>query len=181
MAEPFVLSFANAKTVGIVETVCASGMLAGGLILGIFGIRKNFTKVLSISLIFSGIGMTGFGLFHNFFVISAFGFIFFVGMAFANNSLDYLVRINIPDELQGRAWALIGLISQAGYVVAYLFSGLLADGIGHVTKQGAGFGSSVMIIISGIGLASIAFLILFFKSIRELEERTKMEKVCLES
>ncbi|MBO4579832.1 MAG: MFS transporter [Clostridiales bacterium] len=181
LAEPFVLSFADAKTTGIVETVCASGMLAGGIVLGVFGIKKHFTKVLSISLIFSGIGMAGFGLFHNFYIISAFGFIFFVGMAFANNSLDYLVRTNIPDELQGRAWGLIGLISQMGYVVAYLFSGLLADGIGHVTEQGAGFGSSVMIIISGIGLASISVLILFFKSIRQLEASAMNEKVCLES
>ncbi|MBP5654261.1 MAG: MFS transporter [Clostridiales bacterium] len=181
LAEPFVLSFSDPKTVGIVETVCASGMLAGGLLLGIFGIKKNFARILSISLILSGIGMTGFGLFHNFYVISIFGFMFFLGMAYANNSLDYLVRTNIPDELQGRAWGFIGLISQMGYVVAYLFSGLLADGIGHITERGSGFGSSVLIIVSGIGLAAISFVLLFIKSIRQLEYADKKENICLES
>ena len=181
LAEPFVLSFSDTKTVGILETVCASGMLAGGIILGIRGIKKHFTKILSISLIISGIGMIGFGTFRNVCVIAVFGFFFFVGMAYANNSLDYLVRCNIPDELQGRAWGFIGLISQMGYVAAYALAGLLADGVGKATGQGTGTGSSMIIIISGAGLAAIAFSILFFKSIRHLESTALKEKICLES
>ena len=33
LAEPLILSFADAKTLGIAETVCASGMLASGIVL----------------------------------------------------------------------------------------------------------------------------------------------------
>ena len=49
LAEPMVLSFSNARTLGITETICASGMLVSGLILSIRGIRKNFVAIMSIS------------------------------------------------------------------------------------------------------------------------------------
>ena len=35
LAEPLSLSFADAKTLGVAETVCACGMLASGVILGV--------------------------------------------------------------------------------------------------------------------------------------------------
>ena len=50
LAEPFILSFADEKTLGIAETVCASGMLVTGIILGARGIKKDFSNMLSISL-----------------------------------------------------------------------------------------------------------------------------------
>lgn len=40
LAEPLILSFADSKTLGIGETVCASGMLCSSLILGMRGIKS---------------------------------------------------------------------------------------------------------------------------------------------
>lgn len=48
-------------------------------------------------------------------------------LPFANTCLDILVRQNIPNEAQGRAWGMIGLISQMGYVLANSIVGVLAD------------------------------------------------------
>ena len=170
LAEPFVLSFSNEKTLGIVETVAASGMLFTSVILGVKGIKKNYADKLTFGLIISGFGMAGFSLVKNVFVIGAFGFLFFAALPIANNCLDYLARINIPDELQGRAWGFIGLISQSGYILAYALSGVIADGIGNVTGGGVGKGASITIIISGILLAIIAIAMGSVRSIRELEE-----------
>lgn len=169
LAEPFVLSFSESKTLGIIETVVASGMLFSGVILGINGIKKDYVKKLCIGLVISGIGMAGFGITKNILVIGAFGFIFFAALPIANNSLDYLARTNIPDEFQGRAWGFIGFISQLGYVVAYALSGVIADTVGKVTGGGVGKGASLTIIISGICLALIASGIIKVKKIRELE------------
>ena len=169
LAEPFVLSFSDEKTLGIVETVAASGMLFTSIILGIKGIKKNYADKLTLGLVISGFGMAGFALINNIFVIGAFGFLFFAALPIANNSLDYLARTNIPDELQGRAWGFIGFISQSGYILAYALSGVIADGIGNVTGGGVGKGASVTIIISGILLAVIALAMGSVRSIRELE------------
>ena len=118
LAEPLILSFADSKTLGIAETVCAVGMLVSGVILGVKGLKRHYVRTLSFSLMLAGIFMFGFGLFENLTLICSFGFLFFAALPFANNCLDYLARTNIPDELQGRAWGLIGFISQLGYVVA---------------------------------------------------------------
>ena len=44
-----------------------------------------------------------------------------------NSIADYLIRVNIPNSLQGRVFGIIGTISQLGYVFAYALSGFLAD------------------------------------------------------
>ncbi|MDD5993487.1 MAG: hypothetical protein PUC49_01320 [Clostridiales bacterium] len=62
LAEPLILSFADSKTLGIGETVCACGMLVSSLILGVRGIKKRYVKVLEISLMCAGLFMIGFGI-----------------------------------------------------------------------------------------------------------------------
>ena len=171
LAEPMVLDFADSTTLGIVETVCACGMLAASLILGIKGIKKGYAKVLGISLAFSGITMAGFGLKQNVYLMCVAGFLFFATLPFTNNCLDYLARTNIPDEKQGRAWGLIGFLSQLGYVVAYGLSGIVADGIAEGLDVSVGIGSAYIVMISG-GLLLVTAVVLFLlRSVRELERK----------
>ena len=169
LAEPTVLSFSNARTLGITETICASGMLVSGLILSIRGIRKNFVAIMSISLMMAGIMMIGFSLFEKIYPICFFGFLFFAALPFANNSLDYLTRTNIPDEVQGRVWGLVGFLSQIGYVIAYAVSGIAADELGHWSGYGVGRGSAIVIRMAGGLMSVIAVSMLTIKSIRNLE------------
>lgn len=170
LVEPLVLSFTSSKILGITETICACGMLVSGIILGIFGIKKNYIKVLSIALALAGLFIFGFGLFENIIPITIFGFLFFAMLPFANNSLDYLTRTNIPDELQGRVWGLIGFISQLGYVVAYALSGVSADALGKVVGS-VGRGSAIVIEISGLLLLLISIFIPKFKSLKNIEPK----------
>lgn len=170
LAEPMILAFSDSTTLGISETICASGMLVSSLFLGVRGIRKGYVKALALSLTIAGAAMAAFGLRENLILICAAGFTFFAMLPFANNSLDYLVRTNIADELQGRAWGLIGFLSQIGYVVAYGFPGLLADGIGSWLQIGVGRGSALVIIAAGVLLALIALSLYPIRSIRLLEK-----------
>lgn len=175
LVEPMILDFQTGKVLGIAETVCASGMLVSSIFIGIIGIKKNFTKILSISLTICGLAMIGFGLKENIYIVCCFGFLFFFMLPFANNCLDYLARTNIDADKQGRAWGLINFLSQLGYVFAYAGAGLLADKIADVRHIGIGRGAATVIIISGIMLAIIAALISRFRSIRELESGEKNE------
>ncbi len=170
LAEPLILSFADSKTLGIAETICASGMLVSSLILGMRGIKKKYVRVLEISLMLAGLFMIGFGIWENIYIICVFGFLFFAMLPFANNCLDYLVRTNIPDELQGRAWGFIGFLSQLGYVVAYGTGGLLADMSAKLFHTDIGRGAGCVIIVSGVCLAIVAVLMAGIKSIKKLED-----------
>ena len=179
LAEPLVLSFSDAQTLGVAETICASGMLVSGLFLGMRGIRRNFTGVMSISLALAGMMMIGFGLFENIWSICVFGFLFFAALPFANNCLDYLTRTHIPEEAQGRVWGLIGFLSQLGYVVAYAVSGVAADILGAWTGLGVGRGAAIVVRMAGGLMAVIAVSMLFVRSIRGLE--SKPEQTASES
>ena len=173
LVEPMILSFSDSKVLGIVETLCASGMLASGILIGGFGIKKEYGKVLQISSFMAGIFMIGMSIFENLVSISIFGFFFFATLPLCNNCMDYLCRTNIPDALQGRAWGFIGFLSQMGYVLAYAVSGLAADGLGSLSGMGVGRGAAMMIGISGVFLSLVAVTFLRFPAIRELEKRTE--------
>lgn len=173
LVEPMILSFADSKVLGIIETLCASGMLASGILLGSFGIKKEYGKVLQISFFMAGIFMIGMSIFENLVSISIFGFFFFATLPLCNNCMDYLCRTNIPDALQGRAWGFIGFLSQLGYVIAYAVSGLAADGLGSLSGMGVGRGAAFMIGISGVFLSLVAVTLLRFPAIKELEKRTE--------
>lgn len=169
LAQPMILAFSDSATLGICETICASGMLVSSLFLGIRGLRKGYVKALSASLAVAGAAMVCFGLRENLMLICASGFAFFAMLPFANNSLDVLVRTNIAEKLQGRAWGLIGFLSQIGYVVAYSLSGLLADGMGSRLHIGVGRGAAAVIMVSGVLLGVMALAIYPIKAVRELE------------
>ena len=170
LAEPLILAFQSSAALGVGETICASGMLVSSLLLGIRGLKKGYAGVLSNSLMVAGLSMEAFGIWENMYPICVFGFLFFAMLPFANNCLDYLVRINIPDELQGRAWGFIGFLSQIGCVVAYGTAGALADLLGRRSGLGVGRGAAFVVMGAGVLLAVMAFAIRFIRWIRDLEK-----------
>ena len=170
LAEPMILSFADEKTLGIAETICACGMLVSGILLGVKGLKGQYVRTLGLAFIAAGLFMLGFGLFENIIPICLFGFLFFMTLPLANNCLDYLMRTNIPEDAQGRAWGLIGFISQLGYVEAYALAGTAADTLGQIGGRGVGRGAALVVMIAGICMAATAAAILIPKNIRKLEQ-----------
>ncbi len=170
LAQPVILNFADSTVLGIGETFCACGMLVSGLFLGVKGIKSGHARILSVSLFIAGIGMAGFGVRENIFCACGFSFIFFAMLPFANNCLDYLIRRNIPDALQGRAWGLIGFISQIGYVAAYGLAGAAADKAAEKFRVSVGRGATGIVMAVGALLGLTAFFLYFVKSVRALEE-----------
>ncbi|MFJ6208491.1 MFS transporter [Lysinibacillus sp. NPDC092081] len=183
---PMLLTFTNSSVIGTVESIVATGMLVSSVIIGFLPIKKGYVKILSFSLFFEGIFMAVFGLRENIVLICLSGFFFFAMMPFANSTLDFLVRTNIDNSVQGRAWSLIGVISQLGFVVAYALSGiladyvftpllvdggLLADTVGKITGTGQGRGTGFLIVIAGILLCVTSFILFNLKSVKKLENR----------
>ena len=113
-----------------------------------------------------------------------------MSLPFANAAMDYLVRVNVSLAHQGKAWGLISLISQAGYVLAYALTGVAVDFIikpflqkeGNAAKfalnipgRGEGRGAALMIIIAAVFLMFIALTLPRKSEIRELEEENVLE------
>ena len=169
LCEPMILSFADSKTLGFAETVCALGMLVTALIIGVIGIKKSHASVLGLSLAMAGVFMICFSLKENIYMICLFGFMFFAMLPIANSSLDYLARTNIPDALQGRAWGFIGFLSQLGYIPAYALSGVFADRSAYIMNISVGRGSAFVISIAGVMLIITSLMSLFSKKIKNLE------------
>lgn len=170
LSEPLILDFSTSTVLGVTETICACGMLVTSVFLGIKGIKSGYVKVLSVSLIVAGLAMVGFAIKENIIVIGIFGFLFFGMLPFANNCLDYLVRTNIDADKQGRAWGLIGFLSQIGYVVAYALAGVSADGLASTMSIGVGRGAAIVIMISGALLVITAVITGLLKPIKKLEQ-----------
>ena len=186
LSMPMILAFSNSAVVGTLETIVATGMLVSSVIIGIFPIKKGFVKILSISLFLGGICMAVFGIRENIVLLCISGFLFFAMMPFANTALDFLVRTNIDNDVQGRVWSLIGLLSQLGYVAAYAISGVLADyvftpllieggaladSVGKIIGTGTGRGTGFLIIIAGLLLSVTSVILYNLKSVKKLKKR----------
>lgn len=175
LCTPMVLAFSDSATLGAAETICALGMLVSSIIIGMISLKKGYVKILSLSLAGAGFFMAVFGLKESIPLMCASGFFFFAMLPFANTALDYLLRTNIDNTCQGRAWGLIGVISQFGYVAAYALAGVLADAAARVMDVSVGRGAAQLIIASGILLAVTAILLYQIKAIRSLEKITEKE------
>ena len=186
LSVPMILAFSDSVVVGTLETIVATGMLVSSVIIGILPIKKGFMKILSISLFCAGMFMAVFGLRENIVLLCISGFLFFAMMPFANTTLDFLVRTNIDNSVQGRAWSVIGLISQLGFIAAYTLSGVLADyvfapllvdggllasSMGKIIGTGSGRGMGLLIIIAGILLCVTSVFLYNLKSVKKLENR----------
>mgnify|MGYP001690116743 FL=1 len=186
LIRPMILALSNVKTAGMMESICAVGLLIGSLWIGIAGIKKNYSKILAVACFFCGIFMSMTGVNENLAIIGISTFLFFSTLPFMNSCADVLVRVSIPNELQGRVWGLISLITQMGTVAAYIISGVMADyvfepmfnkngilvkNIGIIIGTGKGRGIGFMLILSGMGMLIMAIVIWKNREIREVSEK----------
>lgn len=186
LIRPMILALSSVKTAGMMESLCAAGLLIGSLWIGIAGIKKNYSKILAVACFFCGIFMSMIGVNENLAIIGISTFLFFSTLPFMNSCADVLVRVSVPNELQGRVWGLISLITQMGTVAAYIISGIMADyifepmfnkngllveNIGIIIGTGKGRGIGFMLILSGIGMLIMAIVIWKNREIREVSEK----------
>ena len=186
LIRPMIFELSSVKTAGMMESLCAAGLLIGSLWIGIAGIKKNYSKILAVACFFCGIFMSMTGVNENLAIIGISTFLFFSTLPFMNSCADVLVRVSVPNELQGRVWGLISLITQMGTVTAYIISGVMADyifepmfnkngilveNIGMIIGTGKGRGIGFMLILSGIGMLIMAIVIWKNGEIREVSEK----------
>lgn len=164
---PIVLSLTDTETLGVIQSISASGMVFGSLFIGIWSTTGRQYAILFWSLRGAGLFYLFIGMSTDTVLFTMTALCFFLTLPFVNTSLDVLFRQNIANEMQGRVWSLISLVSQAGMLVALATTGVLADyllnplltsdgclaeTVGRIIGTGMARGSGLMVIISGFFL-----------------------------
>lgn len=147
--------------ISITEIAYASGMLIGGLLLGLIGGFKRRTLLISASILLMGIAVTASGM------LPANGFVIFViccatmglSVPFYSGVQTALFQRQIKPEYLGRVFSLTGSIISLAMPLGLILSGFFADQIGV----------SRWFMISGVLISGIAFLCLIVPSIRKLD------------
>lgn len=184
LIRPFILSFSNIKAAGIIESVCAFGMIAGSAWIGFKGIEKGYVRTLSAAGILCGIFMSLSGTGKSLYTTGLFIFLFFTALPFMNTCADVLVRVSIPDEFQGRVWGIIGFITQMGIIAAFSVAGFLSDSVfepmlrhdgilsgsvGKLVGTGKGSGIGLLLVLSGLGFSIMSLVLGKNREIRSIE------------
>jgi MFS family permease len=189
---PMVLPLSDEKTLGIVQSVSATGLLLGSLFIGLFSKSSRYVRMLSVGLLIAGLFFSLIGMSPNVWLIAGAGFLFFAAMPFVNTGADVLIRKNIPNEAQGRAWGIIGVISQLGYVLAYASAGPLADHVfnplleangalsstvGQLIGTGPGRGIGLLFMVAGVSVIGLGFAVARMKSVIQLENQAAADEI----
>jgi MFS family permease len=189
---PMVLPLSDEQTLGIVQSVSATGLLLGSLFIGLFSKSSRYVRMLSVGLLIAGLFFSLIGMSPNVWLIASAGFLFFAAMPFVNTGADVLIRKNIPNEAQGRAWGIIGVISQLGYVLAYAAAGPLADHVfnplleangalastvGQLIGTGPGRGIGLLFMVAGVSVIGLGFAVARMKSVIQLEKQAAADEI----
>ncbi len=196
LSKPLILAIAGERELGILTTVIAMGMMVGSIGISMIKQPKSYLWMLSMGLFGCGVFFALIGVSENLVLIAGFGFMMFAFMPAIQIGAEVLIRTNLDNCVQGRAFGLIGLITQMGYILSFLAVGILADGIfepfmrgdtelamriSAIIGSGVGRGNALLIIITGIGLAVVGIVVARLRSVRTLEATAVADEQLLES
>lgn len=172
LVKPILLPVGSAGAVGLAETVAAVGLLAGSALVAARP-SADPVRLLVAGLVGAGAAMTAVCLRPGLLWFAVTGALLFTALPACNAGADALVRSRIPDGVQARAWGLVSVLSQSGYLLAFAVVGpvadhltepLMADGgalagsVGLVTGTGPGRGSALLVSVLGalvLGVAAV--------------------------
>lgn len=149
--------------ISITEIAYASGMLAGGLILGLLGNFKKRIVLITASIFMMGASLTISGL------LPTSGFVIFVvccaimglSVPFYSGVQTALFQEKIKPEYLGRVFSLTGSMMSLAMPVGLILSGIFADRIGV----------NNWFLISGILIVGIAIVCPLIPVVRSLDDK----------
>ncbi len=186
MIGPLVLSFGPATNMGVAQSAMGAGMLAGSLLLSVWGGPKKKKINAVIGFIFlSAFGFLVAGFQPSLAYVSAGVFILMFFIPFASGPSSAIFAAKVAPDFQGRVFAARSMISQSMMPLAFILSGILADNVfipllvegGPLTETfvgdwlgvGPGRGIGLMMICSGLMLLIISVIAYANPRIRNVE------------
>jgi MFS family permease len=186
MIGPLVLSFGAATNLGVAQSVMGAGMLAGSLLLSVWGGPKEKKINAVIGFIFlSAFGFLVAGFQPSLTYVSVGVFILMFFIPFASGPSSAIFAAKVAPEVQGRVFATRSMIAQSMMPLAFILSGIMADNVfipllleggaladtfvGDWLGVGPGRGIGLMMICSGLMLLVISVIAYANPRIRNVE------------
>jgi len=186
MIGPLVLATGSATSLGVVQTFMGVGMLAGSLIMSVWGgVKKNRVPFVILFLLLGTLGFFIAGSSPSVTVISAGLFVLMFFIPFGGSISAAMFALKVAPEIQGRVVATRSMISQSMMPIAFLLSGFLADNlfnpllveggalastfVGRWIGVGPSRGIGLMLITSGIILFIVSGFAYANRHIRNIE------------
>ncbi|BDA63308.1 MFS transporter [Actinomyces capricornis] len=173
LLKPILLPHVDAAAMGRVETLAATGILAGAALVTLLS-RAQPTTLLSAGTAATGAAMVLLSLRSWTWWVALSGFAVFAALSLCQAGAETLVRRSVAADHQARVWGVISLVTQLGYLAAYLSVGALSDAvlepllrptgalapsIGALLGTGQGRGAALMVALAGLGTIVLALLI----------------------
>jgi DHA3 family macrolide efflux protein-like MFS transporter len=165
LLSPMVLAFASPAVLGQVLAVAACGMLAGSLVMSLWGgPRRRIAGILGFLLV-QGLVLPLGGLRASAPLIAAGAFVFLFASPIASGCSQALWQSKVALDLQGRVFALRRMIAWSTFPLACLLAGPLADrvfepllapggplagSVGRLIGVGKGRGIALLFIVLGL-------------------------------
>ncbi len=183
---PMILSRSanDGATLGMVNAVMGIGGIVGGIMVSTGKVKANSTKMIYISAFVSFLlGDIMMGVGRNGIVWSIAGWAASLPIPFINAGQMVILYQNIPEEIQGKIFAVRNAIQFSSIPFGILLGGLLADYVFEpfmtrenavtlflriLVGEGAGSGMAVMFLCTGILGAMFSFMFYQRKDIRNL-------------
>jgi DHA3 family macrolide efflux protein-like MFS transporter len=183
---PMLLSQTSPRTLGIVQMVVGVGMLAGGILSSVWrGPKRRIPAVIGF-IALALVGMVIAGLRPNPVIVSIGFFWLMLFIPLASASSQAVFQSKVAPEVQGRVFAIRGMISRSVMPIAYLTAGPLADRVfgplmdtggawantflGTLLDTGPGRGIGLMFVLSAALAIGISVLVYANPRIRNLED-----------
>jgi MFS family permease len=127
LSGPLILSFSTAASLGIAQTIAGAGMLAGSVLLSAWGGPRQRVRGIITFIMLAACGLLLMGLQPSIWLIAAGGFIMLFAIPLASGPSQALFQSKVAPGVQGRVFAIRGMISRSMMPLAFLIAGPLSD------------------------------------------------------
>ena len=170
LIKPILLPTVSTSQMGMIETIAATGMLVGAALVTAWKSARP-TTLLAAGLAATGAAMALVPLGPGAWWVAACGFLTFASLPLSQAGAEVLVRTRVDNARQARTWGTISLVTQMGYLVAYLCSGVMVDhvlqpllspgrllstSLGTIVGTGPGRGAALLVGLMGLVMAMVA-------------------------
>jgi hypothetical protein len=182
---PLVLSFGNAAALGSVQSVMGVGMLLGSIAISTWGGPAKKVRGVIGFIALASVGLSIIGLQATAFVIGVGIFILAAAVPFASGISQAIFLAKVEPAVQGRVFAMRGMVSRSIIPLAFLTAGPLADrvfeplmraptapvlvAIGDLIGVGPGRGIGLMFSLAGVLMLGATAIAYAYPRIRMIE------------
>jgi len=180
---PLLLQLSSEATTGVVISISALGLVAGSLLMSVWGGSSNRIRDLYVGLVVMGIGLSLVGLRPSVLLVLVAITITHFALPVAASSSQALWQAKTPPGIQGRVFAVRQMLAIGATPLAFLFAGLLAenafqpmfesggirDALSWLVGTGDARGIGLLVVIVGVLVTAVSIVSWCSPAIRNLD------------